>query len=286
MKKLFGEINMTWKKVIIFSIIIGVYVALINQVPTLKDTSFRDIAISFEWWILFGIIIIMNSKSPLDSALKCFIFFLISQPLIYLVQDIIGSSDLFHTYYRNWIKWTIACLPMGYIGYYLKKDKWYGLIILTPIIVFLGYHALGFLRTTMYDFPKHLLSYLFCIITMLIYPICIYKNKKIKTVGLIISLILIVIFSVIPLLNKHVYETEIFCNSEENPVDITDKVSFKDEKYGEVSIIKEKQLDEYCIHVKFRKTGKTQLIIESNDNNKRVYDLKIGNNTYDYKLRK
>lgn len=28
----------------------------------------------------------MNSKDPLDSALKTFVFFLISQPLVYLVQ--------------------------------------------------------------------------------------------------------------------------------------------------------------------------------------------------------
>ena len=54
--------------------------------PIAKDTSFSDITVSFEVWILFGIFIIMNSKSPVDSAFKCFVFFLISQPLIYLIQ--------------------------------------------------------------------------------------------------------------------------------------------------------------------------------------------------------
>ena len=85
-KKLFGEVNMTWPKVIIFAVVTAIYTALINQVPFLKDTSFRDIAISFECWILFAIIIIVNSKSGLDSALKTFVFFLISQPLIYLIE--------------------------------------------------------------------------------------------------------------------------------------------------------------------------------------------------------
>ena len=85
MKKLFGGINLTWKKLIIFAIIAGTYTAVMALLPITRDTSFRDIAIYFEWWILFGIIIISNSKSPLDSALKCFVFFLISQPLIYLV---------------------------------------------------------------------------------------------------------------------------------------------------------------------------------------------------------
>ena len=65
----------------------------------------------------------MNSKSAKESALKCFIFFLISQPLIYLFQDIVTGKHLFITYYRYWFMWTIACVPMGYIGYYMKKDK-------------------------------------------------------------------------------------------------------------------------------------------------------------------
>ena len=86
MKKLFGGINLTWKKLILFAVITAVYTAIMAILPFTQDTSFRDIAIFFEWWILFGIIIIANSKSPLDSALKCFVFFLRSQPLIYLLQ--------------------------------------------------------------------------------------------------------------------------------------------------------------------------------------------------------
>ena len=86
LKKLFGGIDLSWKKIIIFAIIAGVYTAIMAILPIAKDTSFADITISFEVWILFGIIIIMNSKSAKDSALKCFLFFLISQPLVYLIQ--------------------------------------------------------------------------------------------------------------------------------------------------------------------------------------------------------
>ena len=85
-KKIFGEINITWLKLIISAIMIGIYTALMALIPTLKYTSFHDITVTFEVWILFGIIIIMNSKSAVDSALKCFVFFLISQPLVYLIQ--------------------------------------------------------------------------------------------------------------------------------------------------------------------------------------------------------
>ena len=86
MKKLFGGLNLTWPKLIIFAILAGIYTAVMALLPQTNGTSFDTIAVTFEVWILFGIIIIMNSKSNKDAALKCFVFFLISQPLVYLIQ--------------------------------------------------------------------------------------------------------------------------------------------------------------------------------------------------------
>ncbi len=48
MEELFGGINMTWKKVILFAVICGVYTGVMALIPATKDTSFRDISISFE----------------------------------------------------------------------------------------------------------------------------------------------------------------------------------------------------------------------------------------------
>lgn len=100
MKKIFGGINLTWPKVIIMAIVLGIYTAIMAMLPIVNDTSFSDLTVTFEVWILFGIFIIMNSKSPKDSAFKCFVFFLISQPLVYLIQDVVNKSNLFITYYR------------------------------------------------------------------------------------------------------------------------------------------------------------------------------------------
>ena len=192
-KKLFGGIDLSWKKLFIFAIITGIYTAMMAMLPIAQNTSFADITISFEVWILFGILIIMNSKSAKESSLKCFVFFLISQPLVYLIQDVISHSNLFLTYYRFWIIWTICTIPMGYVGYYMKKDKWWGLLILSPMLIFLGIHYSGFLGQTIYNFPYHLLSTLFCIITILLYPICIFSNKKVKVTGMIISILIVLI---------------------------------------------------------------------------------------------
>ena len=47
-KKLFGGIDLTWKKLIIFAIATAVYTALMAIIPITKDTSFRDIAATLE----------------------------------------------------------------------------------------------------------------------------------------------------------------------------------------------------------------------------------------------
>ena len=179
MKKLFGGLKITWPKLILFAVICGVYTGAMAAIPATADTSFRDISISFEWWILFAILIIVNAESALDSALKVFVFFLISQPLVYLVQVpfYIDGFGIFR-YYPTWFRWTLLTIPMAFVGWYMKKDKWWGLLILAPMLAFLGYHYSGFLREAVSFFPNHLLSAIFCAVTLILYPLGIFRDKK------------------------------------------------------------------------------------------------------------
>ena len=280
MKKLFGEMNLTWKRTILFAIIAGVYTAIMAMIPMAKDTSFADITVSFEVWIFFGIFIIMNSKSAKDSALKCLVFFLISQPLVYLIQDAIKHSNLFITYYRNWIFWTIATIPMGFIGYYMKKDEWWGLLILAPILVFLGEHYSTYLSKTMFSFPYHLLTTLFCLITLIIYPIAIFNNKKNKIVGIVISILIIIVMTGFALSKPSVYNTTIFVNGENYKFDDTYKVYLTDESFGKVYIVFEKNIDDYMVNAEFKKTGKAELVLESPKGEKEIYEIDIKDHTY------
>ena len=287
MKKLFGEINITWKKLIIFAILIGIYTGIVAMIPAFRDKSFADISITFEWWILFGIIIIINSKSAKESALKCFVFFLISQPIVYLVQ--VFNNPLgwgIFRYYPEWFKWTILTIPMGFIGYYLKKDKWWGLLILTPILCFLGYHYYGFLSETISCFLNHLLSTIFCVLTLIIYPLYIFRNKKIKIIGLIISIIIIIVISFLAFTSKRsYYNTTVLISGGElaGEFDDTYKVSLKDDEYGKVFIVYEKNIDSYMVNAEFKKTGNTELILDTPSGEKIIYDLKIERYSYDIK---
>lgn len=200
MKKLFGEINLTWKKLIIAAIIAGVYTALMALIPITKDTSFRDIAIMLEWWILFGIIIIANSKSPLDSALKCFVFFLISQPLVYLIQVPFSSLGWkIFGYYKYWFIWTIACLPMGFIGYYIKKKNYLSIIILLPMFGILMFLGTGYLKSAIESFPHHLLSGIACFAIIIVVTLNLFDELKHKIITLCACVIIAVIMLVIGL---------------------------------------------------------------------------------------
>lgn len=193
MKKLFGGIDLTWKKTIIFAIVVAIYTATMATIPITKDTSFRDIAITLEWWILFGVIIICNSKSPKDSALKCFVFFLISQPLIYLFQ-VPFSWQGWHlfSFYKYWFIWTILTLPMGYIGYYIKKDNLLSVIILLPVLILLTILGVGFFTSAINSFPHHLLSGIFCFVEIILIILGVLNKKKNK----IISFIIITLFTI------------------------------------------------------------------------------------------
>ena len=268
-KKLFGGIDLTWKKLIIFAIATAVYTALMAIIPITKDTSFRDIAATLEWWILFGIIIISNSKSNKDSALKCFVFFLISQPLIYLLQ-VPFSWQGWHlfSYYKFWFIWTILTIPMGYIGYYIKKDNIFSIIILLPMLVLLSILGLGFLKSCYNNFPHHLLSGIFCFAAITLIILGVLNNKK----SIIASFIIIITFTLGLFLisNGILFDTfktyEAYDDLSGYNIILSDKYyvsGFISSKQGSAEIIKKD--DKYELKLTGMKNAKYHFTISSED---------------------
>lgn len=281
-KKLFGGIDLTWPKLIIAAVIAGVFTAVMAIIPALHYTSFHAITATFEVWIFFGILIIMNSKSNLDSALKCFVFFLISQPLVYLIQvpfSFMGWG-LFG-YYRTWFIWTLLCFPMGFIGYYMKKDKWWGYLILLPMIVLTGTAYFMYFSDFQFYMPRYLLIVLFCACAMILYPVAIFKNKKTQTAGALIGAAAVIIMTVLCLLNPPVYSADLMSNTEKHPFDETYTVSLADAKYGDVSIQYEEAFEDYLVHAEFKRSGDTVLTLVSPTGEKTEYDLHIERDTYE-----
>ena len=282
MKKLFGGINLTWPRVIIGAVIAVVVTAVFAIVPIFLNTSFHTITATFEVWILFGIFIIMNSKSNLDSALKCFVFFLISQPLVYLIQVPFSSMGwgLFG-YYGYWFIWTLLCFPMGFVGYYMKKDKWWGYLILLPMILLTGMSYMNYFSDCQFSFPRYILITLFCAAAMILYPVCIFRDKRIRITGAAIGAAAVVTLTVICLLNPPVYSTDILSSSEETPLDDTYTVAIEDSSYGDIKIVYMEEIEGYMVHADLKKSGETSFTLKAPDGKTREFGLTIEINTYE-----
>lgn len=156
-EKLFFGIRMTWLRVILFAVLSAVVTAALLIIPGVKDTSLSNIGVSFECWILFAIIIMSNCEKPLEAGLKTFVFFLISQPLIYLLQVPFSWQgwELFR-YYPRWFFLTLACFPAAIVGWFIKSRKWYGALILGAAIAFLCYLEANYIEYLVKAFPHYL----------------------------------------------------------------------------------------------------------------------------------
>jgi len=130
-KNLFGNYELTWKRLIIFSVICGVYTAAVLLIPGVRDTALREIGVGYECWFLLAIFVVSNCKSGKEAALKCFVFFLISQPLVYLCQQPFSDHNLLKEYYKPWFIKTLLTLPGGYIAWQIKRKDWLGALVLS-----------------------------------------------------------------------------------------------------------------------------------------------------------
>ena len=185
-KKLFGGIKIPWKYLIPFSIAIGIYTGIVLSIPALKDTSFRAIGIGYEWWIFFAMIIITNSETPKESAAKTFVLFLISQPIVFLVQP--NGFDLFQRYYFGWFIYTLFTFPMAWVGWYTRKEKIYAPCILSFPLIYLTNHIISYIK------QGHICSAIFCIALFVALILGVMKNRKLMIIaaasGLTLGLLL------------------------------------------------------------------------------------------------
>lgn len=191
MKKLFGEIKMTWIRVILYAIIIGIVVGMILNIPMLDPTSFHDIGVYLDWWFLFAIIIVKNCKKWHEASLKCFVFFLISQPLIYLVQVPFNRLGWgIFMYYKRWFIITLLVLPGAVIAYLLKKKNWISVAILCVPIIYYANAAVSYFAWFTRSMPNHILSALFAAACVAGLPIVLLDDKKQRLAVYIVGLLM------------------------------------------------------------------------------------------------
>ncbi len=193
-KKIFGGLEMTWRRLILFAVISGILTGLIALLVP-DGNSIRQIAVTFEDWIVLAVIVVVNSRKPMEAACKVFVYFLISQPLVYLIQVPFNSMGfgLFLYYYPYWLYWTIATLPGGFIAWYIKKDDLLAAIILSVALSMLIFFGCGYLRDLLRTPPKFLLSMLFCFgsVPLLIFGILHKRKPRLTASGIAVSVLIV-----------------------------------------------------------------------------------------------
>lgn len=192
--KLFGGIDMSWWKVIAFAAATAVVTAVFMVVPIFEKTSFYNMGATFEAWIFFAVIIMSNCKKPLESALKTFVFFLISQPLIYLLQ--VPFSYLgwgLFGYYKYWFIWTLFTFPMAFAGWFIRKKNWISLLILLPVIGYLTFTYYNAFMFAFRHFPYRIITALFCLAQVVVYLYVFTPKLWQRLVGLLVPLAAVII---------------------------------------------------------------------------------------------
>ena len=191
LKKYFGELDMTWPRVLLLALITAVYTAAMAAIPLLNDTSFEDISVTFEWWFLFAVFIVVNCKTTWEASLKCFVFFLVSQPLIYLFQVPFSTQGwgLFG-YYRYWFIFTLLTLPGAAVAYQLKRKDWLSVAVLCVATGYLAFQSAMYFHSAALRFPRHLLSAIFCLALAVFFVLVLLDNKKQRIAALAIPLII------------------------------------------------------------------------------------------------
>ena len=259
---------MSWPVTVLYAVAAALLTSIFLIMPVFKDTSFARMGVTFEAWIFFAVIIMANCRTPLESALKTFVFFLISQPLIYLIQvpfTVLGWRIFM---YRYWFIWTLLTLPMAYIGWYITKKNWLSLLILAPVLCYLTWLYVDGFRTAYSHFPRMLVMALFCLLQVLIYLYVFTEKSVQKLIGLLAPLA--VMFALTLITPEADINTTQFLPgdpvlSEEASVTVDDpEITVQVEKTGEDSMI----------GIQARKYGTTAFTI-TDGGNEYHYSLEI-----------
>lgn len=205
MKKIsaaFGGLPMTWPIVCGFAVIIGVYVGIINQIPILHDTSFQDIAVTLEWWVLFAVLIVSNCKSAWEAGLKCLVFFLISQPVIFLVElPTIGLDKALYYYTGIWLPISLLTLPGGAIAFLAKRQNVLGAAILGVGNTIVALMGVSYFQQILKVFPRHLLTVASCAAIVAVTILGMQKKRRMRLLSAAITVLLTAVIAAWTVMN-------------------------------------------------------------------------------------
>ena len=211
----------------------------------------------------------------MESALKTFVFFLISQPLVYLVQVLIGYKgwEIF-SFYKYWFIITIFTFPGAYIGWHIKKNNVLADIILSVMTVMLAQLGVFFCRDMIANFPNHLLSTIFCFALIVVLIIGVLQNKtaRMTTGGITIAALVILAALAVAQGKPEKVAANILLDEEVYQLDESWSVSVENEKIS-AGEIRTNVLGKSELFMHFYKPGSNTVVLT--DAEGRTYPLII-----------
>ncbi len=264
LRKAFFETKMTWPRVIILSLVTALMTAVLNCIPLLSDTSFAAPAEMFEFWVLAALFIIFNCHGYLEASVKTFVFFLISQPLIFLLEVPFKDAGwgLF-IYYPRWFIFTILTIPGAIIAYYAKREGWISGVIMSVANILVLYCGSTKINYFISHFPHYLLTLIFCVVTVVFYTLFLLKGKKAKTVAAVITSVVVIVYLMLPLLNISTGKSYCDYPLEEGTWEL---VSVSDENLT-VS------LSEESIYLESETGGEYTVVVQNQDGEQLLYNI-------------
>ena len=192
MKKIL-KAEMKWPYLILLAILSAALTAIFNCIPALEQTSFIAPAVTLELWAVLGIYIAVNCKGYVDAMIKVFVFFLISQPLIYLIEVPFKAAgfSLFR-YYPYWGMITLLTIPAAALAYRMKKDDILSALILSAANFLIIWQGISWGQGMIYNFPRYLIAVIFCFGMPFVMTFLLFKEKRTRLVACLLAAAIII----------------------------------------------------------------------------------------------
>ena len=196
MKSLFNGKYMTWGRAIAIALISGLLAGLFAQIGYMNGTSFTDFFRAWEWWVFFGLLLAARNDNFAISFFQTIVFFLVGLTLMLLVQWPVLGKGGFIAYVRGHIiLFLIVTIAGGILAYLatLKGPVFAVLLALfeTVTACCLVNHIFEFRAVS----PHHLISIVFCVLSIFASVWGIGKDRAYRAVALSIPIVLALVYA-------------------------------------------------------------------------------------------
>lgn len=196
--------------------------------------------------------------------LKTFVFFLISQPIVYLVEVPFLGFEIFK-YYRYWFIITLLTISGSFIACWITKKNILSSSILSVATGGLVYFGISYINTVIYNFPRHIISAVFCFAWAIILTLVILDKLSTRITTFAITFVMLLLSVFVTFINPP--ESTLFASLDEN-TSWTYEIENPD-------LVNVKIDDGYYITMTSNNVGSTKITFKGDNGETKVFEINI-----------